>query len=116
MSIWTNIKKRGFKDILNPKRVLLYLRSKSHKKRKYIKIPYEDVHAYCEQVIWRRYLCERCYAANECVHCGCKAREVMIEPSGTCSAGEFFEMKNSEDWEQEKKEQGINITAEILVK
>lgn len=113
MSILRNIRKRGFKDILNPKRVLLFFRAKKHKQQDYIKIPYDNIESYCEQYIYRRFLCKPCYDANECTHCGCKAKEVIAEPTATCSADEWFEMLNPAQWEEQKKENGITIKVEF---
>ena len=102
MSIISNIRKRGFKDILDFSRVKLYLTAKFNKKRKYIKVPYDNIDSFCEQYIYRKTLCAGCFAKNDCMVCGCKAREIMSEPTGTCSAGEWFEMKDNKEWAKEK--------------
>lgn len=109
MSIWTNIKKRGVKDILNPKRVKVYVGAQINKLRGYVRIPYAEIESYCEQYIYRRWTCRSCYDNNECYHCGCKAKEVIAEKSSTCSAGEWFGMKGAKDWSEFKDQNNIVI-------
>ena len=103
MSILTNLKKRGLKDILNPTKWKIFLRNEVRKKSG-ITIQDEDMIAYCEQVIYRLNSCRPCLEKGECTHCGCKTPDLFFDKDMVCSGGQWPAMKKTEDWESFKED------------
>lgn len=101
MSVITNIKKRGFKDILS-KRVFAYLESKWQSIFG-VRIKKDDAIAYAEQIIFKRSMCAPCYAKGECLHCGCNFRDLSVSTEATCSQGRWGKTLNSKDWQSYKE-------------
>lgn len=123
MSIWKNIKLRGFKDLLNPKRIKLYLRGKKRgaegtllqiAKYETLVVTNEKLQSFIEQVIYRQSFpeCRKCKEKGECIHCGCKSPELFFDEEMVCSGGNWQEMKSPQDWEEYKKDIGIEITVQ----
>lgn len=104
MSILSNIKKRGLKDILNPAKWVIYIKYLFHKQAG-VKIPEDEIISYAEQVIYRSTHpgCQQCVRAGECVHCGCKIPELFFEKDMECSGGHWSAMRSPEDWENYKE-------------
>lgn len=121
MSLLTNIRLRGFKDILNPERIKLYFRGKKRAKEgttlqiadgETLVVTNEKLQSFIEQVIYRQSFaeCKKCMEKGECIHCGCKSPELFYDELMVCSGGNWQEMKSPEDWQEYKKDIGIEIT------
>lgn len=113
-SVIENIKARGLKDILNPKKWFVYLKSKYWKTKKYVKLEESEIFSYCEQVVYRSILCKPCVKDGKCKDCKCPVPENMIIPENTCSEKNWVEMKNSDEWNKYKKSLGIEFN--IIIK
>lgn len=109
MSIWDNFKKRGFKDILNPRKWLVFLKWKRDKKRGYIKVPVDEGLTYCRQVVYRSLLCRECVKQGQCKDCECKVPDNMLYPNNRCSEMNWLEMKSKEEFEKELENLGLDI-------
>lgn len=121
MSILTNLRKRGLKDVLDPKRWKLYFRGKKREKdgttlqiaeEETLTVNNEELQSFIEQVIYRQSFaeCKQCLEKGECIHCGCKSPELFYDKEMVCSGGNWQEMKLPEDWNEYKKDIGIEIT------
>lgn len=121
MSILTNLRKRGLKDVLDPKRWKLYFRGKKREKdgttlqiaeEETLTVNNEELQSFIEQVIYRQSFaeCKQCLEKGECIHCGCKSPELFYDKEMVCSGGNWQEMKSPEDWNEYKKDIGIEIT------
>lgn len=115
MSILNNIRKRGFKDILNPKKWKIFGR---YIKLKALKQEYEEIFIpeYLEQVSIRmsNLGCRACLEGGECVHCGCKSPDLFFEKDMECSGGNWFSMIPSNMWEDYKKDSGIEVNDDYI--
>lgn len=93
LSVIRNISKRGFKDILNPKRVANYLDGEV--------IKAEGLHLEVSQVIpysvelanrFKFSECRKCVEQGHCSHCGCEQPISIITPDWECGGGNFMAM------------------------
>lgn len=105
MSLITNLKKRGLRDILNPRKWGIFMRSK----KKYERIAVEDLQYRSEMVVYRMSLCKSCVQEGSCLHCGCKSPELFYDPQNWCSGGNWDSIKCREDWEKFKNQMGIDF-------
>lgn len=103
-SLITNLRLRGLKDILNPRKWKVFLLSKLRG----LDLPAEEAFARAEQVVYRSRVCSEC--VGECVHCGCPVPAAFLEPDNICSALQWEEMLSAEDWAKFKKDGGIDLT------
>lgn len=122
MSIITNIRKRGLKDILNPKRWILYIRGLRRgssgttlqiSKTDSLTLSNEELQSFIEQVIYRQSFteCKRCLKEGACIHCGCKSPELFYDKEMVCSGGNWNEMLLPKDWNEFKSDNEIEITS-----
>ena len=98
MSIIENIRKRGLKDILNPKKWVAYLSEPPNIS--------EDSKAglgYCEQVVYRSVMCSDCVSAGSCHHCGCAMPKSILVKENWCSAGKWSNMMSDDEWNDYKR-------------
>ena len=93
MSIFTNIKKRGFKDILST-RVFSYIFGVWTAKK--------DQVAYSEQILWKGIICPECKAKGECAECGCNFFDLSVAKNSVCSAGRWGKIMPANSWEEYK--------------
>lgn len=100
MSILTNIKKRGFKDIFSL-RVFSYIESKLQKIFG-VFTKEDDQIAYSEQILFKGIMCSECKEKGECIHCGCNFESISVSKSATCSQGKWGKVLNKKDWEDQK--------------
>jgi hypothetical protein len=100
MSILTNIKKRGLKDIFSL-RVVSYLES-IWQKIFGVRILQKDMVAYSEQVVYKAFRCPECKAKGECVFCGCNFKDLSVSKDAVCSEGRWGKTMNEKDWEKYK--------------
>lgn len=109
MSIISNLKKRGLKDILNPKKWKIFAR---YAKLKLLKQEYSEmfIPEYLEQISIRMSEpgCRPCLEKGECVHCGCKSPDLFFEKNMECSGGNWFAMVPPEMWRDIRKGYDIN--------
>ncbi len=121
MSILTNLRKRGLRDILSPHRWKLYFRGKKRAEEgttlkiaadESLTVNNEELQSFIEQVIYRQSFpeCRKCYELGQCTHCGCD-RSLFYDKEMVDSGGNWQEMKSPEDWEEYKKDIGIQITS-----
>lgn len=101
MSILTNIKKRGLKDIFS-NRVFAYIQSQWQKIFGIRVSSKKDAIAYAEQVLFRKIMCPECAKAGACLHCGCAWDELATAQKSTCSQGRFGKIENANSWEEYK--------------
>jgi hypothetical protein len=117
MSLLDNIKNRGFKDILSPKHWWFFIKAKFERN-------WEDRQAEVEQIIYRESLCPQCFAIGKCIGtpiylgedideqcggCGCPSPELFHEKQMVCACGKWPEMMKANDWNQYKKETGMEL-------
>lgn len=101
MSLLSNLKKRGLKDVLSS-RIFSYIESKLQLfSGVYLKK--DDVISYAEQVIYKRVMCNDCYIAGECLHCGCDFNDLTVSTIASCSKNKWGKIMNKNDWENYKK-------------
>lgn len=96
-----NLKKRGLRDILNPVRwyrVYQAWQAEKHTSLEYI-----------EQVVWRQTICGPCVKANNCTHCGCAAKKVILVPEEACSGGHWGPMMPAVEWADYKEQMGLEF-------
>jgi len=102
---WSNLRdnfqKRGLRDILNPFR--WYRIYQAYLAKKHTSL------AYAEQVVWRQTLCGPCVKANNCTHCGCAAKDVILVPEMACSGGNWGPMMHPSEWEDYKEQMGLEF-------
>ena len=112
MSLLTNFKKRKFKDILNPERWAMFLRSWRGKTSgttfkigdENVNFTNEQLQSYIEQVSYRESFeeCRTCLNEGACIHCGCD-KSLFLDPKMVCSGGNWPEMMTVEKWREFKK-------------
>ena len=107
-SIAKNIAKRGLKDILNERKREVYEEYKDIKKEGLL-LPYDDILAYCEQVVYRTRQCGDCCQAGECKVCSCEMPAMALCPSGYCEANKWGSYMSPEEWEKYKQQMNIQI-------
>lgn len=100
MSIFTNFKKRGFKDILSA-RVFSYISSKFQSIFG-VWTAKKDQVAYSEQILWKGIMCSECKAKGECVECGCNFYDLSVAKNSVCSAGKWGKVQDANSWEEYK--------------
>ena len=90
-SIFRNLKKRGLKDVTNPKRIRMYLTGEKIK-REGIHLSYKEIIPYAEQLIFRAEVCNPCLKNGSCFKCGCSMPSAMMTPQFECEDGKFLPM------------------------
>jgi len=124
MSLITNLKNRGLRDILNPKKWLIYLKHLAYKWGEPIDADKEDANdvlSYSEQVVMRSILCPQCVKAGKCVGdgtegsgCGCLMPDAIIDRINFCSEGQWGEMLPTDQWNEYKTNTGLTLKIEIV--
>lgn len=119
MSLVDNIKNRGLKDILNPKKWMIYLKNKAYLWGEPIdkeKESPQEVLAYCEQVVMRTILCPQCIQAGKCIGdgtsgsgCGCLMPDAAIDKTNFCSEGNWSKQLSAEQWQEYKQDLGLTF-------
>lgn len=101
MSLIKNIKARGFKDILNFRKIKIYFR---YRKLKALKRQYKElvIPEYLEQMVLRMQNpgCRECIEEHECVHCHCKTPENFYDKHNECSLGNWQPMYPPNVWQK----------------
>lgn len=114
MSLLSNLRKRGFKDIFNPKKWGIFGR---YLVRRAMRKQYPELSntLYLEQIVYRmtREGCQQCILAGECVHCGCISPQLFYDKDNWCSGMHWNEMfDNWKAWNEFKTMNGIVISEE----
>ena len=104
MSLLQNLKLRGLRDILRPRKWKIFARYailKAWKKE------YPELHVpeYVEQIATRMSNpgCRPCVEAGACVHCGCKSPELFFDKDNECSGANWFQMIPPAIWNIKKQ-------------
>lgn len=108
-NIIENIKSRGLKDILNPKKWRDFLTSKAQKVTG-VTIPHEEVLSYSEQLVYRSIICSECFKLGACIDCKCPQPDSAIVKTHECSLGRYRQMLSSEKWEKFKLDNNIKFS------
>lgn len=114
MSILTNIKKRGFKDIFSF-RVFSYIESQLQKIFG-VRTKQKDMVAYAEQIQFKAIMCPECKDGGSCVHCGCNFQDLQVSKISTCSQGRWGKVMEHEDWEKYKNKYLNNVEFGLVKK
>lgn len=108
MNLIDNIKKRGARDILNPKKWAAYLDGEIIENGG-IHLSYEEIIPFCQQLMVRLIKCSECVEAGKCVGCGCKMPIAAIVPNNFCSEEKWKEMMTPENWNKYLEETGLKF-------
>lgn len=114
MSLLSNIKKRGLKDILS-KRIFSYIEAQFQKVFG-VWTKQKDQKAYAEQIIYKRAMCPECYQKGECVHCGCNFNDLAISKEAVCSAQRWGKIQDAKNWEEYKSKYLSNVDFGLVKK
>ncbi len=106
-----NIKARGLRDVRDPKNWAAYLDGATIEKQG-INIPYGEILAYAEQLVYRTRSCADCVDAGVCEHCGCTMPKAAMVASKTCPQQRWGKMLTAEDWEAHKRQNRIRFNVD----
>ena len=107
-SLKRNIMARGMKDVSDPKTWAAYIDSATVEKEG-VQIPYSEIMAYTEQLVYRTTLCQACCEAGVCPHCGCTMPKAAMVASKSCPKERWGAMLLAAEWQAYKKEKNINF-------
>lgn len=105
MGILTNIRLRGLKDVLNPRKWWIFIVSHFRGAA----TPHDVTLAQAEQTVYRTILCSSCLKNGSCLSCGCPMPDAIVTPENYCSEGLWDEMLSPEDWATFKADNKINF-------
>lgn len=108
LSILRHFRKRGLRDVTNPKKLDAYLEWVDIEKNG-VNIPADEIANYAEQITYRLKRCPDCVANGSCYHCGCNMPEKALAPCSSCSAGKWPSYLSKEEWEKYKEDNQISI-------
>ncbi|CAA6809597.1 MAG: Unknown protein [uncultured Thiotrichaceae bacterium] len=108
-SLKRNMMARGVKDVSDPKKWAAYLEGGTIEKEG-IHIPYSEITAYTEQLVYRTTLCQECCEAGVCPHCGCTMPKAAMVASKTCPKERWGAMMVADEWQAYKQEKQISFT------
>jgi hypothetical protein len=106
--IYNNVRARGLRDVFNPKKWLVAYQDLVIKGGGKL-LHKDEIQSYCEQVVFRAYLCAPCMEAGACVDCKCPMPDAIHTPDNFCSQGNWNEMLAPEQWEAYKKANNLKI-------
>lgn len=109
MGVIENIKKKGFKDILNPKKWGFFIKSKSQDKNG-IHLEKSEILSYSEQLVYRAIVCGECFKRGACVSCECPQPDAAILKEHECDLKKYRPMMEKDRWENFKKLNNIKFT------
>ena len=99
--IWGNFKKRGLKDILNPKKWWIVIDAS-------LAEYYGLTLAKAELVVYRSLMCPKCVEKGECIHCSCGVPENMYSEENWCSGGNWGP-EDAVEFQKRKKMTGLQF-------
>ena len=141
MSIWTNIRKRGLRDVLNPRKWIIFIRylrklrngaSKPDGKKDLSEIynggNTEITSATLEEYteLWNPHEleqisvrmsnleCRTCLKAGTCHHCGCTSPDLFYDRTNWCSGQHWGAMVGERLWERHKETYQIEIDPDYM--
>lgn len=100
-SVLENVKKRGLKDILNPRNIHNFIKSLWVKSRG-LTLKESEVLSYSEQLVYRSLKCADCFKEGKCHDCSCPQPDAAIIKEHECSMGKYRAMLPQNDWEDFK--------------
>lgn len=136
MSIWNNLRKRGLRDILNPKKWKIFSRFLRKKvTEKVAKEPEENLaeiynkgdteitHGTLKEYseLWNAHEleqiahrmgnlgCRECLRDGECYHCGCVSPDLFYDRTNWCSGNHWGTMLSEREWNKFKALHGIEV-------
>jgi hypothetical protein len=109
----TNIKRRGFKDILDADTRRAFT-DFSQIEEHGLLLDSSQIVCYTEQLQYRMSKCAKCNEAGRCngydtKGCGCPTPGKFIPPSAHCPESRWGKMLEHAEWEQYKQENNIQI-------
>lgn len=107
-SLKRNIQARGTKDIRDPKKWATYIEGSTIEKQG-VHLPYSEIMAYAEQLVYRTRLCQACCDAGVCPHCGCTMPKAAMVASKSCPKERWGKMLDAEDWQVLKEKRDIQF-------
>jgi len=107
-SILKNIENRGLQDITNPEKIKNYFDGARIKKEG-IHLDYDEILPYAEQLVYRSIKCRNCFADGKCFDCQCPQPLAGMVVDHQCSTGKYGRMLNAKEWDEFKKEKGIDF-------
>jgi hypothetical protein len=107
-SIINNIKSRGLKDILNPKKWLNYVNGLIIGVNG-INLKEGEILSYSEQLVYRSIKCSQCFEEKACIDCKCPQPLSATVKSHECTLGKYRGMLSPQKWEEFKKQNGIKF-------
>ena len=100
--IFRNIKKRGLKDAINPKKWKIMAKHVVGADE----IPLHEA----EQIVYRACRCRPCLENGSCLDCGCEIQGAIASKDNWCSDGKWTAIMDKDDWDQYKADAGITIS------
>lgn len=110
-SIYENIRSRGLRDILNLKKIKVYLISLLIN-RVGLTLQHGEVLSYSEQLVYRSIKCRPCFIEGKCIDCKCPQPDAAIVQESYCSMGNYGKMLPKDEWDNFKKENKIRFNYE----
>lgn len=108
MGLIENIKRRGLKDITDPKVIRAYISWLWIELFGY-NIKSKDILSFAEQIQYRALKCKPCLDNGTCLHCGCPAQEKISNPKSACSNYQWEKLMSAEDWKIYKEDNKITF-------
>jgi len=106
MGLLSNLKKKGLKDITDPKKwgvAAEYATMLLHG----LTLDIDEILPFSEQMVYRMQMCPQCVKGPECDKCGCAMPDGMVTPSNWCDGKEWIAYMEPDEWEAYKKKWGI---------
>lgn len=107
-SILENVKKRGLKDILNPKKWFNFLSGQKIEKTG-IHLEEKEILSYSEQLVYRSLKCSQCFLEKACVDCECPQPLSATVKKHECTLGKYKAMLTPEKWEEFKMQNNLKF-------
>lgn len=99
LGVLGNIRKRGTKDILDPKAWKAYKQWADIEKNG-LTLEGEDIVSFAQQLVYRMIMCGECVNAGKCVACNCAMPQSMCCAAYKCKMNRFNEMMSPEEWQE----------------
>lgn len=111
MGLIENLKKRGLKDITDPKKWNVVLEYQTLKKHGLV-LEEDEILSFSEQMVYRMTQCPSCAKGPLCngvetEGCGCDMPDGMVTPSNWCHEKRWLPYMSPEEWEKFKEDKGI---------
>lgn len=107
-SILENVKKRGLKDLLNPKKWLNFINGLIIGVNG-INLKENEILSYSEQLVYRSLRCSQCFAEKACIDCKCPQPLSATVKKHECTLGKYKAMMSPEKWEEFKSQNNLKF-------